>query len=96
MSDFTTHNVYNRQNIEINDDVNFLFVVFIINVQIMFFVIVVVVFSFAFVVSIVFFLVELIAISLEIKLLATFVRRVKLFVANNTYFDNDNNDVLNS
>jgi hypothetical protein len=57
-------------------------------------VIVVVVFSFAFIVSIVFFLVELIAISLEIELLAIFARRVKLLVANDTHFDDDNDDVL--
>jgi hypothetical protein len=60
----------------------------------MFFVVVIIVFSFAFVVSVVFFLVELIAISLSIELLATFARRVKLFVANDTHFDDDNDDVL--
>jgi hypothetical protein len=53
----------------------------------MFFVVVVivVVFLFTFVVSIVFFLVALIAISLEIELLATLARRVKFFVADETH-----------
>jgi hypothetical protein len=58
----------------------------------MFFVVVVV--SSAFVVSIVFFFVELIAIALKIELLVTFVRRVKLLVADDTHFDDDNDDVL--
>jgi hypothetical protein len=69
-------------------------VVFVINVRMMFFVTVIVVFSSAFVVSIVFFLVELIAISLEIELLATFARHVKLLVANDTHFDDDDDDVF--
>ncbi len=58
----------------------------------MFFVVIVV--SSALVVSIVFFLVELIAIALEIELLTTFARRVKLLVADDTHFDDDNDDVL--
>jgi hypothetical protein len=53
MSDFIKHDVHNRQNIEIDDYVDFVFVIFVINVQMMFFVVVVI--SFAFVVSIVFF-----------------------------------------
>jgi hypothetical protein len=61
----------------------------------MFFVVVVVVSSFAFIVSIVFFLVELISISLEIELFTTLARRVKLFVAENAFFDNDDDDILN-
>jgi hypothetical protein len=94
MSDFTQHDVYNRQNVEINDYVNLVLVVLVINVCMMFFVVVVVVFSFAFIVSIVFFFVKLIAISLWIEFFATFTRRVKLLVANDTHFDDDNDDVL--
>ncbi len=56
---------------------------------------IVVVFSFAFVVSIVFFFVELIAILFEIELFTTFVRRVKLFVADNTHFDDNDDNLLN-
>ncbi len=56
-------------------------------------VVVVVVFSFAFIVSIVFSFVELIAIAFEIELFTIFVRRVKLLVADNTHFDDDNDDV---
>jgi hypothetical protein len=67
---------------------------FVINARMIFFVVVVVVFSFALVVSIVFFLVELIAISLEIELFATFIRRVKLLVVDNTHFDDNNDDIL--
>jgi hypothetical protein len=92
MSDFTRHEAHNRQNIEIDDYVNLVLVVLIINVRMMFFVVVVVLF--AFVVSIVSFLVELIAIALKIELLTTFARRVKLLVADDTHFDNDNDDVL--
>ncbi len=97
MNDFTKHDAHNRQNIEIDDYVNFVLINLIIKIRLMFFVIVVVVvvFSFAFVVSIVFFLVELIAISFEIELLAIFVRRVKFLVADKTHFDNDDDDVLN-
>jgi hypothetical protein len=94
ISDFTKY-VYNCQNIEIDDYINFVLIVLINNVQMMFFVVVVVIVLFALVVSIVFFLVELITISFKIELLAIFARRVKFFVANNTYFDDDNNSVFN-
>ncbi len=94
MSDFTKHDVYNCQHVKIDDYVNLVLVVFIIDVRMMFFVVIVVVFLFVFIVLIVFFFVELIAISLENKLFATFVRRVKLFIADDTHFDNDNDDVL--
>jgi uncharacterized Tic20 family protein len=90
MNDFTKHNAHNRQNIEIDNYVDFVLVVFVISVRIMFFVVVVI--SFAFVVSIVFAFVELI---LEIELLTIFARRVKLLVADDTHFDDDNDDVLN-
>ncbi len=80
MSDFTRHAIYNRQNVEIDDDVNLMFVivVFVFDVRMMFFVVVVVVVvsSFAFIVLIVFSLVELILISFEIALFATFACRV--------------------
>ncbi len=94
MNHFTKHDAHNRQNVEIDDYVNFVLVVFVISVCIMFFVVVIVVFSFAFVVSIVFFLVELIAISLEIELLAIFAHCVKLFFAKNVLFDDDDDDIL--
>ncbi len=74
MNDFTKHDVHNRQNIEIDDYVNSILVVFVISVQMMSFVVVVV--SFALVVSIVFSLVKLIVIALEIELLTTLARRV--------------------
>ncbi len=61
----------------------------------MFFVVFVVVFLFAFIVSIVVSFVELIVISYENELLAIFVHRVKLLVADDTHFDDDNDDVLN-
>jgi hypothetical protein len=92
MSDFTKHDARSRQNIETDDYVNLVLVVLVISVRMMFFVVVVA--SFAFVVSIVFSLVELIAIAFEIELLTTFVHRVKLLVADDTRFDDDNNDVL--
>jgi hypothetical protein len=98
MSDFAKHDAHNRQNIEIDDNVNLVLVVviFVFDVRMMFFVavIIVVVFSSAFIVSIVFFLVELISISLEIELLATFACRVKLFFAENALFDDDDDDIL--
>ncbi len=98
MNDFARHDAHNRQNIEIDDDVNLVLivVVFVFDVQVMFFIVivVVVVFSFAFVVSIVFFFVELISISFEIELLTTFVCRVKFFFAENAFFDDDNDDVF--
>jgi hypothetical protein len=96
MSDFTRHDAHDRQNIEIDDYVDFVLIILIINVRMMFFVVVVVivVFSFAFIVSIVFFLVELITISLEINLLATFIRLVKFLVADDIHFDDDDDDVL--
>jgi hypothetical protein len=69
-------------------------IVFVFDVRVMSFVAVVVVFSSAFIVSIVFFLVELISISLKIELLATFVCRVKRFFAENAFFDDDDDDIL--
>jgi hypothetical protein len=92
MSDFTRHDAHNRQNIEIDDYVNLVLVVLVINVRMMFFVVVVALS--ALVVSIVFFFVELIAIALEIELFATFARRVKLLIADDTHFDDDNDIVL--
>ncbi len=98
MNDFAKHDAHNRQNVEINDDVDFVLVVvvFVFDVQMMSFVVVVVVVvsSSAFIVSIVFFLVELILISLEIELLTTFACRVKLFFAEDAFFDDDDNDIL--
>jgi hypothetical protein len=93
--DVTKHNVHDRQNFEVNDDVNFVFFFLVIDFRIEFFVIVVVFFSFAFVVSIVSSFVELITISLEIKLFTMFVRRMIFFFRNNTHFNNDDDDVLN-
>jgi hypothetical protein len=90
--DVTRHSAHDRQNLEINDDVNLVLFFFVINLRIEFFVVVVVVSSLAFVVSIVSFLVELIAISL--KLLAMFVRRVIFLFADSTHLDNDDDDVL--
>ncbi len=97
MNDFARHDAHSRQNIEIDDDVNLVFViiVFVFDVRVMFFVVVVVISSFALIVSIVFFLVELILISLEIELLATFACRVKLFFAEEALFDDNDNDILN-
>ncbi len=94
MSDFTKHDVHNRQNVEIDDYVDLVLVVLVIDVRIMSFVVIVVISPSALVVSIVSFLVELIAISLQIELFATLVRRVKLLVADDTHFDDDNDDVL--
>jgi hypothetical protein len=67
---------------------------FVIDFRIMFFVVVVIVFSFAFVVLIVSFLVELSAISF--KLLAILVRRVIFLLTDNTHFDDDDDNILNS
>ncbi len=98
MNDFAKHDVHNRKNIEIDDNVNLVLVVvvFVFDVRVMSFVavVVVVVFSSAFIVSIVFFLVELISISLEVELFTTFVCRVKLFFAEDAFFDDDDDDVL--
>ncbi len=94
--DVTRHNVHDRQNLEIDDDVNFVFFFFVIDLRIESFVVVVVVFSFAFVVSIVSFFVELITISFEIELLAMFAHRVIFFFANNTHLDDNDDDVLDS
>jgi hypothetical protein len=63
--DLTKHSVYDRQDFKTDDDVNFMFLFFVIDFQIEFFVVVVVVFSFAFVVSIISLFVELITISLS-------------------------------
>jgi hypothetical protein len=94
--DVTRHSAHDRQNLEINDDVNFVLFFFVIDLRIKFFVVVVVVSSLAFVVSILSLFVELIAISLEveIELLAMLARRVISFFADNTHFDNDDDDVL--
>jgi hypothetical protein len=98
MNDFTKHDAHNCQNIEIDDNVNLMCVViiFVFDVRVMFFVVVVIVivFSFTFIVSIVFFLVELISISFEIELLKTFACRVKLFFAENAFFDDNDDDIL--
>ncbi len=96
MSDFAKHDVHNRQNVEIDDDVDFVLVVvvFVFDVRIMSFVAVVVVSSSALIVSIVFSLVELISISLEIERLTTFACRVKLFFAEDALFDDDDDDIL--
>jgi hypothetical protein len=95
--DVTRHSVHDRQNLEVNDDVNLTLFFFVIDFRIESFVVVVVVFSFAFIVSIVSFFVELIAISLEIEieLLAMLARRVIFFFADNTHLDDDDDDVLN-
>jgi hypothetical protein len=69
-------------------------VVFVFDVRVMSFVAVVVVFSSALIVSIVFFFVELILISLEIELLTTLACRVKLFFAEDALFDDDDDDIL--
>jgi uncharacterized Tic20 family protein len=90
--DVTRHNAHDRQNLEANDDVNFVLFFFVIDLRIEFFVVVVVVSSFAFVVSIVSLFVELIAISLE--LLAMLARRVIFLLADNTHFDDDDDDIL--
>jgi hypothetical protein len=90
--DVTRHSAHDRQNPEINDDVNLVLFFFVIDFRIEFFVVVVVVSSFAFAVSIVSFFVELIEISLE--LLAMLVRRVIFFFADNTHLDDDDDDVL--
>ncbi len=100
MNDFAKHDAHNRQNIEIDDNVNLVLIVVRFrfprssdvfrHCRCRF-----VVLSFAFIVSIVFFLVELISISFEIELLATFVCRVKIFFAENAFFDNNDDDILN-
>jgi hypothetical protein len=93
--DVTKHSAHDRQNLEIDDNVNFVLFFFVIDVRIESFVVVVVVSSFAFVVSIVSFFVELIAISFAIELLAMLVHRVIFLFADNTHLDNDDDDVLN-
>jgi hypothetical protein len=94
--DLTKFSVHDRQNLKIDDDVNFMFLFFVIDFRIEFFIVVVVVFSFAFIVSIVSFFVELIAISLEIEieLLAMLARRIIFFLAVNTHLDDDDDDVF--
>jgi hypothetical protein len=76
------YNAHDRQNLEIDDDLNFVFFFFVIDFQIESFVVVVVFFSLAFIISIVSSFVEFIAISLEIKLFAMLVRRMILFFVN--------------
>ncbi len=89
------HSVHDRQNLEINDDVNLVLFFFVIDLRIeSFVVVVVVVFSFAFAVSIVLFFVELITISFEIELLTMLVRRMILLFADDAHFDDDDDDVL--
>jgi hypothetical protein len=92
--DVTRHNAHDCQDLEINNDVNFVFFFVVIDLRIEFFVVDVVVFSFAFVVSIVSFFVKLITISFEIKLFTMLVRRVIFLFADNTHLDDDDNDVL--
>jgi hypothetical protein len=98
VSDFARHDAHNRQNVEIDDNVDLVLivVVFVFDVRVMFFaaVVVVVVSSSAFIVSFVSFFVELILISLEIELFTTFVCRVKLFFAEDALFDDDDDDIL--
>jgi hypothetical protein len=65
-----------------------------IDFRIKFFIVVVIVFSFAFIVSIVLFFVELITISFEIWLFTMFVRRIIFLFVDNTYFDDDDDDVF--
>ncbi len=93
--DLTKHSAHDRQNLEINDDVNFVLFFFVIDFRIESFVVaVIVVLSSAFVVSIVSFFVELITISFEIELFIMFVRRMIFFLADNAHFDDDDDDVL--
>ncbi len=94
--DVMRHSAHDRQNLEIDDDVNFVLFFFVIDLRNESFVVVVVVFSFAFVVSIVSLFVELIAISFEIEfeVLAMLARRVIFFFADNTHLDDDDDDVL--
>jgi hypothetical protein len=92
--DLTKHSVHDRQNLKADDDVNLVLLFFVIDFRIESFVVVVVVFSFTLAVSIVSFLVELITISLEIELLTMLVRRMILLFADNTHFDDDDDDVL--
>ncbi len=95
INNFTKHDAHNCQNVEIDDYINLVLIIIVIDVRMMFFIVVVIVFSYALIVSIIFFLVELIATSFEIELFATFVCRVKLLVADDTHFDDDNDDVFN-
>jgi hypothetical protein len=93
--DLTKHSAHDRQNLEIDNDVNFVFFFFVIDFRIKSFVVVVVVFLFAFVVSIISFFVELITISFEIELFTMLICRKILLFANNAHFDDDDDDVLN-
>ncbi len=93
--DLTKHSAHDRQNLEANNDVNFVFFFFVIDLRIEFFVVVVVVVSSsAFIVSIVSFFVKLITISLDIKLFTMLARCVILFFADNAHFDDDNENVF--
>jgi hypothetical protein len=90
--DLTKHNAHDRQNLRINDDVNFVFFFFVIDFRIESFV--VVVFSFAFVVLIISLFIELITISFEIELFTMLARRIKFFFADNAHLDDDDDVVL--
>ncbi len=89
--DLTKHNAHDRQNLKIDDDVNFVLSFFVIDFRNESFV---VVFSFAFAVLIISFFVELITISLKIELFTMLDRRMIFLFANNAHFDDDNDDVL--
>jgi hypothetical protein len=91
--DLTKHSAHDRQNLEIDDDVNLVLSLFVIDLRVVSFV-VVVVFSLAFAVSIVSSFVELITISLEIELLTMLVRRMIFLFADNAHLDDDDDDVL--
>jgi hypothetical protein len=90
--DLTKHSAHDRQNLKTDDDVNFVFFFFVIDLRIESFV--VVVFSFALAVSIISLFVELITISLEIEQLTMLARRMIFFFADNAHFDDDDDDVL--
>ncbi len=75
--DLMKFNVHDRQNFEINNNVNFVLFFFVIDYRFMFFVIVVS--SFSFIISIILFFIKLIMISFKIKLFTMLVRRVIFF-----------------
>ncbi len=88
----TKHSVHDRQNLRIDDDVNFVLYLFVIDFRIESFV--VVVSSFAFVDSIISLFVELITISFEIELFTMLARRMTFFFADNAHLDDDDDDVF--
>jgi hypothetical protein len=91
----TKHSAHDRQNLEINDDVNLVLSFFVIDLRIRSFVVVVVVVSSsALAVSIVSSFVELITISLEIELLTMLARCMIFLFADNAHLDDDDDDVL--